>query len=243
MLLAKGRHWLAVLLSVCIAAVAYSDLPVGDSDRMFVTYPASVASDAVDTSFSNFSRIAEFPDHQFRAIAEKFLNPPLSSNYSDQATNLKSLPAVPGTIFMVLTGFICVSLVKDRKIWIAALAGLFWLSQASVTSLPKLASHLYSRKHIEHSVQNLTCAFEINNFSRPRSDIQGSEYMGLLRRLGAIPANTITSLFYRVVGRTTNYALLTTQYAILNTQYPIHNIQLARGPPSLYLKTKFDPYG
>jgi hypothetical protein len=250
MLLGKGCHRLAVLVVLCIVTSAHSSVTVGDADRMFVTYPASVTIEAADLSFFNLNQIAELPNPQFKIVAQRFLNPTLSSSYSPQAINLKSLPAVPGTIFMVLTGFIYVSLVKDRKLWLTALAGLLWLSQISVTALPKLASHLYSKKQTEQSVRNLTSSCGFNDSSHLPCDVQG-EYIGLFRYLAAIPASVL-SFLPRIGVRGKLQQQRNTQYTILNTHNEIRtkqcvtlcsqnsklktqnsklNIQLARGPP------------
>ena len=72
------------------------------------------------------------------SIADDFLRPPVNLwDSSTESSHAKSLPAVPGALFMALVGFVCVSFVKDRKVWLAALAGLLWIGQAGITILPQ----------------------------------------------------------------------------------------------------------
>ena len=61
--------------------------------------------------------------------------------------NVKSLPAVPTAALMVLIGFICISLVKDRRIWSAVLAVLLSASQTGVHAVPQLVMRLSQRIH------------------------------------------------------------------------------------------------
>jgi hypothetical protein len=89
---------------------------------------------------------------------------------------------------MVLTGFLYVSLVKDCKVWLAALAGLLWAGQAGIAALPQLAAHLSSKKHIQQkSPVNTVCLYQFEDSYRLRSDIEGTEYIGLLYHLAGIP--------------------------------------------------------
>ena len=52
------------------------------------------------------------------------------------------LPSAPAAFFMALTGFICITLVRDRMAWLKAVLLIVSLSIASVSSLPGLAIHL-----------------------------------------------------------------------------------------------------
>jgi hypothetical protein len=89
---------------------------------------------------------------------------------------------------MVLTGFLYVSLVKDCKVWLAALAGLLWAGQAGIAALPQLAAHLSSKKNIQQkSPVNTVCLYQFEDSYRLRSDIEGTEYIGLLYHLAGIP--------------------------------------------------------
>jgi hypothetical protein len=66
-----------------------------------------------------------------------------STAQQDQGDNdVKNLPAVPGAVLMVIVGFLCISLVRDCKVWISALVLIVVLSQAGVKTLPKLTTRL-----------------------------------------------------------------------------------------------------
>jgi len=96
---------------------------------------------------------------------------------------------------MVLTGFLCVSLVKDHRLWLAALASLLWAGQAGFNAIPQLAAHMNPQKHNQRkTTDNTACLYRIEDCCRLRSDIEGTKYIGLLHRLAAIPAGTMSLL-------------------------------------------------
>jgi hypothetical protein len=98
---------------------------------------------------------------------------------------------------MVLTGFLCVSLVKDRKLWLGALAGLLWAGQTGIQAIPKLTAYISSKKHIQRkSHTNTVRLHQFEESLRLRSDNEGTKYIGLLHRLAGIP-NTTMSLSLR----------------------------------------------
>jgi hypothetical protein len=90
---------------------------------------------------------------------------------------------------MVAAGFACISLVRDRKVWLAALAGLLWAGQAGMQALPQLASQLSAnvRGTEQQRAAGLAYPFRVEESSRLRSDIEGTQYIGLLRHLAGIP--------------------------------------------------------
>jgi hypothetical protein len=63
-----------------------------------------------------------------------------SISYPSQA---KSLPAVPGALLMALAGFLCVSLVRDRRIWLTT---ILWIAHVGLATLPQFTSHLNCKK-------------------------------------------------------------------------------------------------
>ncbi|UCE98831.1 MAG: hypothetical protein JSV82_06485 [Planctomycetota bacterium] len=101
---------------------------------------------------------------------------------------MKPLPAVPAAVFMVLSGFVCISLVKDRRAWLAALAGLLWAGQLGIEAVPQLALRIGCRIHRKQQLKTeFTHRYYLDNSSRLRSDIEGTEYIGLLHHLAGIP--------------------------------------------------------
>jgi len=146
-----------------------------------------------DTAAEQSNFVARAKGKLAAIATEMFEPPPVSGSftYSGPVETPKSLPAVPGAVFMVLTGFACVSLVRDRRLWLAALAGLLWAGQAGIQAVPQFARHLtYGNRGQQHCSWRVTRRFSIKNTSRLRSDIEGTRYAGLLRHLEAIPVRT-----------------------------------------------------
>ncbi len=137
----------------------------------------------------------ESGDSYLAGVAAEFLKPPPAFTGSPALpVGAKSLPAVPGALLMVLTGFLCVSLVKDRKVWLAALASLLWLGQAGIQAVPQLALRLSHRNHTEQQfAAELTYPYFLENSNRLRSDIEGTQYIGLLHHLAGIPPQDTNS--------------------------------------------------
>lgn len=128
-------------------------------------------------------------------LAKEFLQPPEgSAGLLDLRSNaVRPLPAVPATILMLLTGFLCVSLYRDRKVWLTALAGLLWVSQAGIQTLPRLAHHFSHKDYTKQQIRaQLTYPSYLGSFQRSRSDIEGTRYIGLLHHLGGIPDDKST---------------------------------------------------
>jgi len=169
-----------------------SGAPTPNVHNSNVSVYASCGSEYADVpsaSTVETNPISEAYDSHLANIADELLKPPVdSADSADLPIGARSLPPVPGALFMVLAGFVCVSLVKDRKLWIATLAGLLWAGQAGFTALPQLASNLASKKQIGQQLPpNVTYASELENLDRLRSDIEGTQYIGLLHHLAGIP--------------------------------------------------------
>ena len=58
---------------------------------------------------------------------------------------IESLPPMPGGISMVVMGFLCISLVRNNKVWLAGLASLLWAGQVGIGTIPRLALRFYHR--------------------------------------------------------------------------------------------------
>jgi hypothetical protein len=124
--------------------------------------------------------------------ATEFLNPPASfAQLNDRSpVGVMTLPAVPAGIFMVLCGFLCVVFVKDRRVLLVALAGLFWAGQAGINAIPKLVLRLAERNSSHSQLTQLSPSLYLRNFSGLPTDNEDTRYMGLLRHLAGIPVSS-----------------------------------------------------
>jgi hypothetical protein len=139
-------------------------------------------------------------DAKLANLGKEFLQPPNLSGMGDAQSNyVKPLPAVPAAIFMVLSGFLCVSLVRDRRVWLAALTGLLWAGQTGIQVLPQLALRLSYGNHSKQQFSaGLAYPHYLENSHRLRSDIEGTQYIGLLRHLAGIPNSPVSFLQSRL---------------------------------------------
>lgn len=183
--------------------------------------------------------------------AVEFLKPPQAFTSSPIAPlGTKSLPAVPGALLMGLTGFLCVSLVKDRRFWLTAFTGLLWAGQNGIQALPHLALHFRDRSRIEQQFDaEFTYQYNLEN-SRLRSDVEGTQYIGLLHHLAGIPASAMSQFSQKsdqTKDRAPQFAILglSSQLILANKRLAAKIEQiiffspafifdnLARGPPKL----------
>ena len=115
--------WAAIVLSSVVVAAAEAMPTMSDCDRRRITCAMSPGSRAHATFMFGSSRTTEPCSLRLVGITAEFLKPPSYFACSPSAPiQAKLLPAVPAALLMVLTGFLCVSLVKDRKAWLAVLA-------------------------------------------------------------------------------------------------------------------------
>lgn len=196
MLSGKNSKWLVVLLSAIVAVAANAAPTLSTYDTKFPPCNLSSASNTYSLAAIERNQTTELFNSHLATIDAEFLKPP--TNFMDSLTgptDAKSLPHVPGALFMALVGFGCVSLVKDRQVWMAVLAGLLWVSQAGFTALPQLVSHLASKKQIEQQVPaNLTYARKLEEPDQLRSDIEETRYIGLLHHSARIPDGPMSFL-------------------------------------------------
>jgi len=121
-----------------------------------------------------------------REIAKPYLVPAASINPS--ADYVKSLPAVPAAILMVITGFFCVSFVRDQKLWLAALSALLWAGQGGINVVPQLAKHLRPQTCTnQHSAAKAVNYYSLENTCKARFDIEGTKHSGLVNYPPGVP--------------------------------------------------------
>ena len=198
MVLAKRSNWLVIVLLLFVFSAASATPTVSNCNNSLVVSALSPGSDTPIPILADATFTTESGDSHLAGVAADFLRPPPAFTGSPALPNgVKSLPAVPGALLMGLTGFLCVSLVKDRRLWLAALAGLLWLGQAGIQAVPQLAVRLSHRNHTSQQLDTeLNYPYYLEN-SRLRSDIEGTQYIGLLHHLAGIPDSTMSFLSLR----------------------------------------------
>lgn len=79
-------------------------------------------------------------NHSSQVVAGGFHKPPVRNpGIFGPVIGIKSLPAAPGAFLMVMVGFVCVLLVRDRRTWLAVPTCLLWVGRAGVSFLPRVA--------------------------------------------------------------------------------------------------------
>jgi len=149
--------------------------------------PAQEAS-AFDSAVYETTVFGAASQTHLAEIGKQVLDPehyahPLSLPANPQA---KALPAVPATIVLTLFGFLCVSITRDRRAWLALAGGILWLGQAGIQTVPQLANRICARS-IRRSTANKCLSFSHTIAVQPTSRDEQTTYAGLLHKLAAIP--------------------------------------------------------
>jgi hypothetical protein len=182
----KNNQFLIILLSLIATTAASAAPTMSDCNKNFVAAAVSATSDAYVPYAPETSQITEPSNSHLAAIGAEILKPP--ADFTDSPPlGAKTLPPIPDALFMVLTGFLCVSLVKDRRVWLAVLASLLWAGQVGFYTFPQLAAHISKKNIRRKSYSNAVTLHQLEESCRLRSDIEGSQYIGLLRHLAGIP--------------------------------------------------------
>ncbi len=237
----RANNLFFVVMLLLATAVANASPTVASQDAILSARVCP--ADTVTTISYPINNILTPSNAKLANLGKEFLKPPVSSAGlgSAQANLVKPLPAVPAAVFIALIGFLCVSFVKDRRVWLAALAGLLWAGQAGIQAVPQLALRLTHRNHSEQQLDTeLAYPYYLNNSSRPRCDIEGTQYAGLLHYLAGIPeaksvfTDTHLSRFItlrqhrqKVYGKAFSYTRKnthTSQPAIILQQYGLNSL-------------------
>ena len=179
--------FLCIVFLLCVVPVA--DASVTVSGRAAVLNTASYTIDAEITNTSSTSNLFVDNTSGFAGLTRKFLKPPVCvvSTASANVDHVRSMPAVPTALLMVLTGFLCISFIRDRKVWLTVLAGALWLGTAGFHAVPQLALSLGGKVSSGRQFAAGLDPSYRSESSRTRSDIEGTGYIGLLHKLAGLP--------------------------------------------------------
>lgn len=108
----------------------------------------------------------------------------LPKTISQRTTHTKTLPALPGAVFMVLLGAGCIVFFRERRTLATVLAGIFLLSQYGIKTLPKLSARLSPSKLFSHiSAQDDSSSYQTVESNHPAGRSDSIPFIGLLHRL------------------------------------------------------------
>lgn len=109
--------------------------------------------------------------------------------WSPEADSSLYIPAVPSAVLLGLTGFLCVTMVRDRKFWLFLAVGAVSLSCTGLHSATKLVSNA---RTVDSKLSPAQASEISGRFAedalRTRADIEGSTYIALLHYLQGLPA-------------------------------------------------------
>jgi hypothetical protein len=223
-LLTRNAKWLFALVLLVVAATVEAAPSIGSADAKVVALAVSPTSYTESSAIDEVKLLISTNNPALSHIAADLLKPPAElTNQTALPSGTKHLPAVPAALFMALTGFLCVTIVRDRKFWLTAITFLLWAGQTGFAALPQAALYLIERRQFSrYSQQQYRSSALQERTSRLRSDLEGIEYTGLLHHLEGIP-NTSTSLHCISMQDKKKSEISVTQNA-LNTVFP-HVIQ------------------
>jgi hypothetical protein len=175
-----------VLLLLIASAVSASPTIISDGSIPVASPSADRANDIV----SYVPGSIEFSS-QISELSRTLLQPPQANNQTTQEGNNHYIPVLPPAIGMVLTGFMCVSLFRDRKSWLAVMAFLFAAGQTGIAALPELTSRLVRKAQNSRQIDaTLSVSYTLASGYYPESFNSQTQYAGLLHHLAGIPRKT-----------------------------------------------------
>jgi hypothetical protein len=136
------RIFVLLLVSLVTAATAAPTAKLDSNDLSSNVLSKCTAYHSLDTPYPARAPLSLHPDTI--SLGETILRlPAIGVKLTSYPSQIKSLPAVPGALLMALAGFLCVSLVRDRRIWLTA---ILWVAHVGLATLPQFASHLNAKK-------------------------------------------------------------------------------------------------
>lgn len=184
---ARERFCVAVVLCAAACACAVQTAETVGTGKACLAPASAQGASAFDSAVGDASVFSSTSEARFADIGRQVLDPARYSHpLSDSAnTHARTLPAVPAAIVMTLFGFLCVSITRDRRAWLALAGGLIWLGQAGVETVPQLAQRIRARSIRQSTVNRLSFCHTMAE--QPAGCDEQIIYVGLLHKLAGIP--------------------------------------------------------
>jgi hypothetical protein len=241
----KKQNVFVVFLALLLIAEINAAPSVGayTQQRQAVISPSTQAS---LPCISQSPQVIESSNLELARIGAEFMTPSagIANSIPSSRADVKSLPAIPAAFLMVLAGFLCISWVKDRKVWMAAVASLLCLGLAGFNAVPQLLPRLHTIRHIKQSSSSKAAAYirQIESSFRWRCDVEGTRYIGLLHHLMGIPDGASAAANHR--GRLVVHShackarvSLRGEYALAAVQNPYH-LELSPARPTVRVERR-----
>lgn len=155
---------LVLLLVVFWATDAVSAPTLNVPDDLIGTYNSEAHFVENNAQSVNYNVITGPCENLLYAFLGEFNKP--SVNYSSasfQSNSIKSLPPTPSAFLLVLVGFLWITAVKDRKLWIAGIAAILCAGQAGFARVPQFAAQLSNSGLGRQCFSNLFCLHKTKN--------------------------------------------------------------------------------
>lgn len=118
------------VLAVLYAAMPAAAQPTWSSEELF--YSSSGTVDAGTSQCSLAYYLSSADNSEIKQLVNYIVSKSVAQDIpvGDQTTVYSMfLPATPASSLLTLVGFICISLIRDRRIWLASFAGLSMIGQ------------------------------------------------------------------------------------------------------------------
>lgn len=184
------RHFVSVIAVLLVCVSAHASPTAGEAPHHSFA-EADISAVSTLKTCPDCGSFTDLSNSTLAEIGSEIFKP--SPDYPDfnstDQVQAKSLPAVPAAVLMSIIGFLCVSLVNDRKIWLSVFVGIILLSQAGIQTLPRLTARLAQGRFAgTHSGADVAVnSIHIDSSFNWFSDQPDRHYIGLLHRLAASP--------------------------------------------------------
>jgi len=209
MLLSSKNIMICAVVTLYFTIYAYTAPTInhGQPKSPAIQLAASASKISVYTDETSY---ATESIHEPAEIDFSFMRPSvfLPETISKSSPNVRTLPAVPGAIFMTLMGVFCILFFQERRTLVTVLAGIVILSQYGIKSLPKLTSRLTHGKIIT-GLPDGENSFGFHNrpSNHPAGRSDSIEFIGLLHRLATSTPDDVP-LHYRKRGNSISASIV-----------------------------------
>jgi hypothetical protein len=179
---------LLCLATLLFAAATANASPTGVRRGAGLPVSLSLRNTGIATS-RPVNNILKPASAKLASLGRELSQPPQSfaGSLNYQSNSVRPLPAIPATVLMLLSGFLCVSLYRDRKIWLMGLMGILWAGQAGIQTIPRLARHFDQNRTKKQIYAKQTQSICLKDYKISPSDIKRTKYIGLLHYLAGLP--------------------------------------------------------